>query len=168
MSILDHVNAALNGFDAKKDNATASAFESLPAGDYNVIVEEVQHAAYDSGFEALQVKTSVLDGDHAGQTDSNNFSVDNDGTKIPDFVIEQNIKSIARLANAVGVTLSDADWESLDTLQDAFMDAKGKTVLMHLTVRPNKKNPDNPNKSYDFEPAEQPKPIDVDDGDLPF
>lgn len=161
MSLRDRANKALSGFDAKKDKP--SGYDNIPAGDYNMILEGAQDAVFKSGYEAFQVKLSVLDGEYTGRTDNTNLNPD----ATNDYVADTAVKTIARLANAVGLQLTDDDWEGLDTLQTAFMDSIGMTILVHITESRNKKDPSNPYRNYDFEPLEQPKPMEVKDEQLP-
>lgn len=166
MSLLDNVSKAMENFDAKKE-APKNGYEVLPDGDYYVVLENVSHFVSKSNYESLRVSVSVAEGEKVGKTDSNFFNLEG-GEKIPEIFTQQAIQTIARLANAVGLTLTDADWEDYDSLQTAFMESKGKTVLMHFSSTVNKKNPQYTNKSYDFEPADQPDPIDITDDDIPF
>lgn len=163
MSLRDRAAKALDGFDATKDSASAG-FQNIPAGDYNMILEGAEHAVFKSGYEAFQVKMSVLDGEYTGRKENTNLNPDASN----DFVADTAVKTIARLANAVGLVLTDDDWDSVDTLQDAFMDSKGKTMIAHITESPNKKKPESPYRNYDFEPMEQPQAADLSDDDIPF
>lgn len=166
MGLRDNARKALEGFDAKTE-APKTGFEVLPNGDYFVVIEDVNHFASKSGNESLRVQVSVTEGDKVGKTDNGFFNLEGGGN-IPESVVSQAIQTVDRLANASGIELSDDDWEDYDTLSTAFMNAKGKIVLMHFSSRPNKKNPQYVNKSYDFEPAEQPDEIQISDDDMPF
>ncbi|KRO16229.1 DUF669 domain-containing protein [Lacticaseibacillus saniviri] len=171
MSLKDIAMKATQNFDASKDKPE-SGYESLPSGTYNVILEDVAHfVSQRTGWDGLQIKVSVLDGEYAGRTDSNMFNFDEtsaNGKAIPESVLSQRVQVVARLANAVGVHLDDIDWDSIDTLVTAFMTAKGKTAVMTLSVRENKKNPQYPFKNYDFEPGEPTEPMTISDEDIPF
>jgi hypothetical protein len=152
MSLLDKAQEVLAGFDATKDST--NSFEGLPSGKFNTFDHQVNA------------------GKHVSTKDYNMFNLDEttaSGKKVPDSVISSHIKLIAKLANACDITLKPEDWEDIDHLVAAFNfgQAIGKIVTMDLTVRENKKNPQYPYKNYDFEPAEQPEPITVDDKDLP-
>lgn len=170
MSLLDKAQEVLAGFDATKDSA--NSFEGLPSGKYTVIVNTIDHHVTPGGWDGLRIITEVNAGEHVGTKDYNMFNLDEttaSGKKVPDSVISSHIKLIAKLANACDITLKPEDWEDIDHLVTAFNfgQAIGKIVTMDLTVRENKKNPQYPYKNYDFEPAEQPEPITVDDKDLP-
>lgn len=166
MSLRDNAAKAMENFDAKTE-APKSGYEVLPDGDYYVLLEDVNHFVSKNGFESLRVSVSVAEGEKVGATDNNFLNLEG-GEKIPEVFTQQAIQTVARLANAVSLTLEDADWEDYDSLSAAFMESKGKTVLMHFSSTPNKKNPQYTNKSYDFEPTEQPDPIDITDDDIPF
>ncbi|KRK39974.1 DUF669 domain-containing protein [Loigolactobacillus bifermentans] len=162
MSLRDRAKKVMGSFDATKESS--NGYENIPAGDYNMVLEAAEDTVYKSGYEAFRVKMSVMDGKYAGRTDSTNLNPDADN----DYVADTAVKTIARLANAVGLELTDDDWEALDTLQEAFMDSRGKVILCHITESKNKKDPSNPYRNYDFEPSEQPEEIDIQDDDMPF
>lgn len=163
MSLRDRAQSALNGFDASKDKP--SGMDNIPAGDYVMLLESAQDTVFKSGYEAFQVKMSVVEGEFTGRKDNTNINPDAEN----DYVADTAVKTIARLANAVGLQLTDEDWEGLDTLQSAFADYVGKTMLTHITESPNKKHPEKgPYRNYDFEPTEQPEPIEISDDDIPF
>ena len=68
--------------------------------------------------------------------------------------------------------IPDEVWDD-DTLiyensAKAFAPAVGKTMIMDLKVRPNKKNPQYPYRNYDFDEAEQPETLEVTDDEMPF
>ena len=52
MSLMAAFNEATKGWDPKKDSTQMSS--NLPAGDYNVIVEKVDHPVYKSGWDCLR------------------------------------------------------------------------------------------------------------------
>lgn len=105
---------------------------------------------------------------------------------MPDFVVSRNIRTISKIAAMVGLTVTpdlfpDNETDAYEKLVKAFEPYEGKTLEMTITVSPNKKDPDNPYRNYDFgpgikveEPAakepvtdKEPEPT-VDDDDLPF
>jgi len=172
MSLRDMANKTLNSFDASKDKV--NTFEGLPTGEYHILLEDFTHRTTDSGWDGLSIVTSVIEGDLAGRKDYNSFNFDTvsaNGKPIPDSVIDARIKLVAQLAWAIGVTLQDEDWESIDTLVSAFMEAKGRDLMMNLTVKENKRNPQYPYKTYEFKKSEETgfnNPVDIDDSQLPF
>lgn len=173
MSLRDMANNALKDFNAKKDNP--NTFNSLPSGDYLVSFDGMEHRHSDNGWDGLSIAVTVIDGEQAGRKDFNGFNFDTksaNGKDIPESVIATRIKLVAKLANALGITLNDDDWDDMDTLSAAFLGSKGTSVHMKLDVRENKKKPQYPYKNYDFSPATKEEanndPIDIDDDDLPF
>ena len=75
----------------------------------------------------------------------------------------------------------DNETDAYEKLMAAFQPYEGKTLEMTITVSPNKKDPDNPYRNYDFGPGikveepqakEEPLATDdeptVEDSDLPF
>ena len=169
MGLLENAKQALDGFDATKDKPTS--YDLLPDGDYQVVLSNVDHFVTDGGYDGFRIQLEVLEGEHSGYKDSNMFNFDevsSKGKAIPQSVIASHIKLVARLANAVGITLKDADWENIDTLVDAFLPAKGKVIILHFSSRENKKNPQYPYKNYDFDPTDQPATPELSDDDIPF
>lgn len=167
MGLRDAAAKALDGFDRKKGNV--NGFEGLPSGDYVVMIDNIREQETPWGSEQLSIRVQVLDGEHAGQKEFINLSLDETTSKgNPNPMLGRNIKLIAKLASNSGIELQDEDWEDLGTLSEALAPAEGRTVLMHLTVSENKKNPQYPYRNYDFEEAEEIDEIDVGDDDLPF
>ena len=167
MGLRDAAAKALDGFDRKKGNV--NGFEGLPSGDYVVMIDNIREQETPWGSEQLSIRAQVLDGEHAGQKEFINLSLDETTSKgNPNPMLGRNIKLIAKLASNSGIELQDEDWEDLGTLSEALAPAEGRTVLMHLTVSENKKNPQYPYRNYDFEEAEEIDEIDVGDDDLLF
>ena len=167
MGLRDAAAKALEGFDTKKGNV--NGFEGLPSGDYVVMIDNIREQETPWGSEQLSIRVQVLDGEHAGQKEFVNLSLDETTAKgNPNPMLGRNIKLSAKLASNSGIELQDEDWEDLGTLSEALAPAEGRTVLMHLTVSENKKNPQYPYRNYDFEEAEEIDEIDVGDDDLPF
>jgi len=166
MSIRDRAKKALDGFTV---DSKTTGYQGLVNGTYEMIVESVQHSDYDQ----LVVKASVIDGDRAGTNEFINLGLDevkSDGSPLPDFVIDRNIKTVAKLGLVLGVPISDEAWDDMNQLVEEFKEAEGKTFSMTLELSENKKRPQYPYKSYDFDVLENaaPEPIDIDDSDMPF
>ena len=167
MGLRDAAAKALEGFDTKKGNVTG--FEGLPSGDYIVMIDNIKNQDTPWGSEQLSIRVQVLDGEHAGQKEFVNLSLDETTAKgNSNPMLGRNIKLIAKLASNSGIELQDEDWEDIETLANALALAEGRTVLMHLTVSENKKNPQYPYRNYDFDEAEEPDEIVIDDDDVPF
>lgn len=174
MSLLDLAANALDNFDAKKD--TVSTSQGLPDGIYNVVVEDISHATYDSGWECVKLVFGVLDGEHAGEKEYDNLSFaekTTTGKAMPDFVISNNIRFITKLGALLGVQITPqhfagpTETEVHEALVNVLAPEKGKTVILHVKHTPNKKDPSNPYTNYELEEAEQPEEIDVTDDQLP-
>lgn len=170
MSLRDRAKNVMSNFDATKDEI--NGYEGLPSGDYHMAVENVQETDYGQ----LSMKTQVIEGDNTGRIEFINISLDevtSTGKPLPDFVIDRNIKTVARLAAVLGVAISDDAWDNMQIMVHEFNKAVGKQFKMTLTLRENKKNPQYPYKEYEFEeikedpfdPAQAPE---VKDSDLPF
>ena len=170
MSLRDRAKNVMDNFDASKDDI--NGYEGLPAGDYHMAVESVQRTDNDQ----LSIKSQVIEGDSTGRIEFINIGLDevtSTGKPLPDFVIDRNIKMVARLAAVLGVTVTDDAWDDMGIMVHVFNEAVGKQFKMTLKLRENKKSPKYPYKEYEFEevkddPFDEAKAPDVKDSDLPF
>ncbi|WP_048702615.1 hypothetical protein [Companilactobacillus ginsenosidimutans] len=170
MSLRDRKNALeAQGFDPKNDKI--NGYEGLPAGKYHMLTEAISP----SKFGQLSVRAQVIEGEHSGQNEFINVSLDEtkrNGEPLPDFIIDRNIKTIASLAAVLGVALSDEAWDDIQEMVNEFQKGEGKQFNMDLTLKENKNNPAYPYKTYEFEevkedPFEETAP-EIKDEDLPF
>lgn len=172
MGLRDLANDVLANFDPKKDDPNAGG-SGLPDGEYDVTLEKVEYKVYESGWEALSFMHEVTVGESAGRKEFINLGF---GGKTPEFVLQKNIKLVAKLASVIGLQLTDEDWEDEESLASAFKDGEGSQYLLTITSTPNKKDPSNPYKNYDFiaydeedgAPEFEGESIDISDEDLPF
>lgn len=170
MSLRDRAKNVMSNFDATKDDI--NGYEGLPAGDYHMAVENVQRTDNDQ----LSIKSQVIEGDSTGRIEFINIGLDEvtaAGKPLPDFVIDRNIKTVARLAAVLGVAITDDAWDDMGIMVHVFNQAVGKQFTMTLKLRENKKNPQYPYKEYEFEavkddPFEADKAPEVSDDDVPF
>lgn len=190
MSLLNAYKKATNGWDAKKDKIS-SGYEDIPVGEYEVVMNKAEHfVSKKSGYEALTFDMQVIEGDYAGRHERVFTSLaekDRNGKAMPEFVISRNIQTIAKIAALSDVDLDDSDFEGVETdviekIVEKFRGHEGASMMMNITERANKKNPDNPYRSYDFAEAENSEPTadelptgkdtadagDDDDSKLPF
>lgn len=172
MGLQDLANQILAGFDPKNDDPNAGGFDGLADGEYDVTLENVEHKVFKSGWEALSFTNEVTVGEASGQKEfiSLGFA---EGT--PDFVMQKNIKLVAKLASVIGLQLSDSDWEDETALAEAFRDGIGSQYILKVTSSPNKKDPSRPYKNYDFIAYDDPEEaqagggsFDISDEDLPY
>ncbi|YAB13894.1 hypothetical protein ACT5GY_02640 [Lactiplantibacillus plantarum] len=174
MSLLDIAANTLDNFDPKNDSVNSGS-TGLPDGDYLTAVESIEHRSFDSGWDCLQVVFTVLDGDHAGaKYDRISFATKNKaGKAIPDFILSRNIKFVIKLGSLLGVEMkpeyfaSENETDTHEMLANVLAPEKGKSVILHVKHRPNKKDPDNPYVEYDLDATEQPETADITDADLP-
>lgn len=190
MGLQDAFNKATKDWDAKKDSANQS--DLIPAGTYQVVLDKTDHPVYDSGWDCLRFSMQVIKGKYASRKEQLRISLATKtkaGKAMPDFVVSRNIRTISKVAAMVGLTVTpelfpDNETDAYEKLVDAFKPYEGKTLEMTITVTPNKKDPDNPYRNYDFgpgikveEPAAKEEPVansdndaepTVDDDDLPF
>lgn len=181
MSLLDTFNKTKKDFDPKKDNINGS-YDKLPAGEYNVTMDNVDHfVSKKTGFEQLSFKMVVIDGKHASQSELVGVNLDDkkkDGSPMPEFVVSKNLKTLMKIASLVGLEITDEMimgnvTDIYEKLFDAFEPYRGKLMVMKITESPNKKDPDNPYRNYEFEPYDNQEnnsndEIKVEDDDLPF
>lgn len=187
MGLQEAFAAATKGWDAKKDSANQT--DLIPAGTYQVMLDKVDHPVYKSGWDCLRFSMQVIKGKYASRKEQLRISLatkTKTGKAMPDFVISRNIRTISKVAAMVGLTVTpelfpDNETDAYEKLVDAFKPYEGKTLEMTITVSPNKKDPDNPYRNYDFGPGikveepqakEEPLATDdastVEDSDLPF
>ncbi|MEK1356133.1 hypothetical protein HCY81_01710 [Limosilactobacillus fermentum] len=153
--------STLSNFDAKKDNVNGQT--ELPAGTYNTILEQAEHRIYDSGYDCLMFVLTVIDGKYVGRKEFVRASLatkKKDGTDMPDFVVSKNIKLIAKLAAQVGLAITPDMFAGNETdcyekISKALYPYKGKPLTTIISESPNKKDPSNPYRNYDFGPAKQ-------------
>ncbi|GKQ42942.1 hypothetical protein RD055328_08650 [Companilactobacillus sp. RD055328] len=171
MSIMDRVKNVQETYNPETDSI--NSYEGLKDGSYNVVAASIARSDYDQ----LSVKAEVIEGDNAGMSEFINLGLDElkqDGSPLPDFVIDRNIKTISKLAYVLGVNISDEAWDDMGVLVETFKEATGKQFTMELKLGKNKKNPSRPYKNYDFEKlegdplADNSQPIDISDEDMPF
>ena len=62
---------------------------------------------------------------------------------------------------------SENETDTHEMLASVLASEKGKSVILHVKHRPNKKDPDNPYVEYDLDATEQPETVDITDADLP-
>lgn len=171
MSLRDAMNNVAKDFDAKNDSI--NKFEGLPSGDYTVAVTKVEDSTAPWGAEQLSFVLEVVEGEHAGSNEFLRIGLDEvTKTGKPNPMLETNIRMIMKLAAVLGVEIPDQAWDDdsmvYENLAKVFQATIGKTMIMKLKIRPNKKNPDYPYRNYDFDEAEQPETPEVDDDGMPF
>lgn len=182
MSLVDVYKKATEGWDAKNDSAQQRD-QGLPAGDYDVILDSVSHATYKSGYECLRFVMTVYQGEHTGRKEFINVSLAQKtkaGKPMPDFVVSQNIRYVAKIGALVGLDMKPEYFDGVETdlyenFNQMFRPCVGKSLKMTVILRPNKDKTKDPYRSYDFAPGETistPDPAaadpEVTDDDLPF
>lgn len=177
MSLAD-LAKSLQDFDPKKDNINQSNNNGLPAGEYEVLIEDASHKTFQSGWDCIGFDFSVLTGEFAGRKEIVNLSfaeTSKSGKNIPEFVLERNGRTVMALGALMGVTvpvsvfLMDNETDIHEKLGQMLHSEIGETVKMIIKTRPNKNDPDNPYKEYEFKASEQSiETPDVDDSAMPF
>lgn len=182
---------SIQNYDPKKDKINSGG-NGLPAGTYNVIIEDASHRAFKSGWDCMSFSFKVIDGEHAGQKEVVNLSfaeVAKSGKRIPDFVLERNMKTVITLGHLMKVTvpvsafLLPNETDIHEELNGLLHSEIGATAKMTIKERENKNNPAEPFKEYEFDesdlqmetPAAKSTPfennveeLDLETMDLPF
>lgn len=176
-SLLDALNTLKqSGFDAKKDK-DFNPYKEIPDGEYLVSLDGVTHNATKTGRDFLMISFMVIQGEYEGQKESVFPSLATkkaNGDPMPPQVTARGIAEIQLIGEAVDTPIPDSCFAH-DNETDAYEDivpvlskAKNKILKLNKKTTPNKRNPDYPFKNYEFEKAEQPKTLDVEDNNDPF
>lgn len=176
MSLLDALNEVKKSdFDPKKGKEY-NAFENIPAGTYKVSLDGVTHNVKgDRDF--LMLSFLVIEGKYDGKTESvfpTLAQVTSTGKPMPQFVLARSISMLQVIGEMVDTPIPDScfnhenESDAYEDLAEVLTPAKGKVLTMTIKETPNKKDPDHPYRNYEFEKAEQPKPLKVSDDQDPF
>ncbi|MFT8916529.1 MAG: DUF669 domain-containing protein [Oenococcus sp.] len=187
---LNSIFNEIEKFDPSKEKV--QSFEGLPKGDYNAIFTKVTYQIPNPGQSynpSNHFDFEILDGEFAGRHENMQLSFEEvtpNGKPVPDFVLERNGRTLVKLFYILGIQFKLEAQDLLDgnKIVDALKPAIGKKLIVHLDVRENKKNPQYPYRSYDFDPlaesrTSEPKTEaevekgdgqlpDISDDDLPF
>ncbi len=159
MSLLDAYKKATTNWDAKKDGLSQQ--QAIPAGTYQVMLGKVDHPVYQSGWDCLHFEMQIIKGKYASRKEQLRISLATKTTKgkpMPEFVVSRNIRTIAKIGEMVGLEMkpeyfAENETDAYEKLATAFKPYVGKTLEMKIIVSPNKKDPDNPYRNYDFAPG---------------
>lgn len=175
---LQNLAEQLGSFNPKEDKINAGSGNGLPAGEYEVTVEDATHKTFRSGWDCFGFDLSVVAGEYAGSKEQVNLSfaeVSKSGKAIPDFVLERNAKTVMTLGALMGVQVTVDNFllpnetDIHERLNELLHGHIGAMVHMTITEKPNKKDPNNPFKEYEFsEPQTTMETPEVSDNDLPF
>ncbi len=176
MSLLDALNEVKkSGFDPKKGKEY-NAFENIPAGTYKVSLDGVTHNVK-GNRDFLMLSFLVIEGKYDGKSESvfpTLAQTTSTGKAMPQFVIARSISMLQVIGEMVDTPIPDScfnhenETDAYEDLVSVLAKGKGKILTMTIKESPNKKNPDRPYRNYEFEKAEQPKPLKIDDKEDPF
>ena len=176
MSLLDALNEVKkSGFDPKKGKEY-NAFENIPAGTYKVSLDGVTHNIK-GNRDFLMLSFLVIEGKYSGKSESvfpTLAQTTSTGKAMPQFVIARSISMLQVIGEMVDTPIPDScfnhenETDAYEDLANVLAKGKGKILTMTIKESPNKKNPDRPYRNYEFEKAEQPKPLPIDDKEDPF
>lgn len=175
MSILDALNEVKKeNFDPKKDGLN-SGYEPIPDGTYTVSLTSVIHGVWPkSQTYYVRFSLQIVDGEQTGRTEFITpilAEKKTNGQPMPKTVIARSIKTIQKIGAMVGFDVPDkcfmgaTESECYEEIQNQFAQAGVFGKLLTLTIKSsaNKNDPDRPYRNYNFEMAEQPKALAVDD-----
>lgn len=165
MNLRDVANESLANFDPKKDNPN-NTNDGLPEGQYDIVVDQAGHRVYDSGFSAVAINAEVVQGEHTGRKELINIALEADYLQKYPNLLKQNIQLISKLAYVTGTELTDEDWESEETVGQAFRGIVGEQFILHVSKNTSKKS-GKTFTNYDFEPYGDTIDVEDDDG-VPF
>ncbi len=98
MGLRDAAAKALEGFDTKKGNVKMVLKDYLQE-DYIVMIDNIKNQDTPWGSEQLSIRVQVLDGEHAGQKEFVNLSLDETTAKgNSNPMLGRNIKLIAKIS----------------------------------------------------------------------
>ena len=158
-------------YDPYNDKVAKSTL--LEAGTYPVRLKSVQAGEnkFRDGEMQLAVVLEVVSGDRKGMTETTFLSFDE---SLPKFVLDKNGRLLLKLAAMTGVQFMESDLADEYTTAEALSKGIGKQFQLHLSITPNKKNPNYPYRNYELAPLE---PVsdglkmssdEIEDDDLPF
>lgn len=146
MELADKAQEILKGFDPKKDSPNNSN-QKLPDGEYDMVLNSVTHKVSErTGTEWVSLECEVIAGELSGRKEFVGmfFGTGNE------FVTNKAIKSIAQAASVFEIELTNEDWEDEHTLVEGLQPAIGSQFLLKVVSTPNKKEPTNPYRNFDF------------------
>lgn len=146
MGLADKAQEILQGFDPKKDSPNNSN-QNLPDGEYDMVLNSVTHKVSErKGTEWVSLECEVIAGELSGRKEFVGMFF---GTG-SEFVTNKAIKSIAQAASVFEIELTNEDWEDEHTLVEGLQPAIGSQFLLKVVSTPNKKEPTNPYRNFDF------------------
>lgn len=146
MGLADKAQEILQGFDPKKDSPNNSN-QKLPDGEYDMVLNSVTHKVSErTGTEWVSLECEVIAGELSGRKEFVGMFF---GTG-SEFVTNKAIKSIAQAASVFEIELTNEDWEDEHTLVEGLQPAIGSQFLLKVVSTPNKKEPTNPYRNFDF------------------
>lgn len=146
MGLADKAQEILQGFDPKKDSPNNSN-QNLPDGEYDMVLNSVTHKVSErTGTEWVSLECEVIAGELSGRKEFVGMFF---GTG-SEFVTNKAIKSIAQAASVFEIELTNEDWEDEHTLVEGLQPAIGSQFLLKVVSTPNKKEPTNPYRNFDF------------------
>lgn len=173
MSLLDIATELKeSGFDPKKDKVNGNS--RIPAGEYNVIIDSIQYSIADSGWESMNIKTIVLDGQFKDRVELINihFMEVWKGKETLPFILERNLKLAQKIGAFAGIKFKKSDFEDGKAICDALQPAEGLMMVLEIKESENKKDSSNPYRNYEISETEmvgsKEPDFEIDEKDMPF
>jgi len=122
--LLKVAGSVMKSFDPKTDSA--DDFESIKDGEYNCLLEEINHKVASTGNNGISFTFNITDGEYAGRFIWVNYWFNNQEQK--------QVKRIMKLAYEFGYELPLEAFSSLDTLVEALQDLCGTCAVVKQTT----------------------------------
>ena len=162
-----------SGFDARKDSANGS-FESIPAGEYPVMLYNASFNVSDSGWEMLRYVFRVIGGEFDEKEERANFgTVDQWNGKDLSWALERTVKFFQKAVILAEDELLNSDFEDGQSLCDA-LNRKAVGSMYTLIITENTGKNGKIYRNYDLMEAPEElvapggSPMEIKDEDLPF
>lgn len=175
MSLLSLAQEIKGNFNPATDKVNGA--ESIPAGEYEVVVSNVSYKMYEpSGWENVVVEMKIQTGEYAGRIENVSFSFIEQWNNKPisDFILKRNMKLAQKLAFLGNYEWLQDDFQDTQSIAAALKNIIGTEMMLTIKETPNKNNPEKPYRNYEVDAVEQVPNFgrdtqpQVSDSELPF
>ena len=175
MSLLSLAQEIKGNFNPATDKVNGA--ESIPAGEYEVVVSNVSYKMYEpSGWENVVVEMKIQTGEYAGRIENVSFSFIEQWNNKPisNFILKRNMKLAQKLAFLGNYEWLQDDFQDTQSIAVALKNIIGTEMMLTIKETPNKNDPEKPYRNYEVDAVEkvpnfgrdtQPQ---VSDSELPF
>lgn len=175
MSLLSLAQEIKGNFNPATDKVNGA--ESIPAGEYEVVVSNVSYKMYEpSGWENVVVEMKIQTGEYAGRIENVSFSFIEQWNNKPisDFILKRNMKLAQKLAFLGNYEWLQDDFQDTQSIAVALKNIIGTEMMLTIKETPNKNDPEKPYRNYEVDAVEQVPNFgrdtqpQVSDSELPF